>query len=113
MARLEPQYSLGKAVRDALVLVPIFTFLSLSGFVAIVSLSSGLGSRDAGRTAILLGTVVVFTGAGMIWNGLKDRYAATHNLRWSLNSRQVLVALSVVAAGVISLVISSYVYAWL
>jgi len=109
ISRLEPQYSLGKATRDALVIVPIFSlFLILAP--ALLTLVVNIGTSNMSRLSIFLGGATGLTGLGMVWERLRNRYGWTHNLRWALNSRPVLIAFAVVATGIISLIVSNYFY---
>lgn len=106
---LIPQYSLERAIRDALVFVPIFSILLVS-LAGVVFLATGHGTGVVGRFSFYIGAFTVLAGVAATWDRLKNRYAVTHSLRWSLNSRQIVIALSVVMAGTVSSIVSTYVF---
>jgi hypothetical protein len=109
ISRLESQYSLGKGIRDALVIVPIFSlFLILAQ--ALLSLVLNISTSDMSRLSIFIGGATTLSGIGMVWERLRNRYGWNHDLRWALNSRPVLIAFAVVATGIISLIVSNYFY---
>ncbi|HZY94158.1 MAG TPA: hypothetical protein VFE98_04760 [Candidatus Bathyarchaeia archaeon] len=106
---LEPQYSLERAIRDALVFVPILSLLLVS-LAGVVFLATGHGGGVVSRISFYIGAFTVLAGVAATWERFKNRYGATHSLRWSLNSRQILISLSFVTAGIISSIVSTYVY---
>ncbi len=106
---LEPQYSLERAIRDALVFVPIFSVILVS-LTGVILLATGHDAGVVSRVSFYIGAFTMLAGIAAIWDRFKNRYAVTHSLRWSLNSRQILIALSVITAGIISSIVSTYVY---
>jgi hypothetical protein len=109
ISRLEPQYSFGRGIRDTLVIVPIFSLILILA-PAVVALAVNISARDTSRLSTFLGVATALTGVGMVYQRLQNRYAVTHDLRWALNSKPVLIASAVVAAGIITLVVSNYFY---
>jgi DNA-directed RNA polymerase subunit RPC12/RpoP len=109
MGQLEPQYNLQQGIRDALVLVPIFSVLLIL-LAGVVFLVAGHGAGVVSRISFYIGAFTVLVGVAATWDRFKNRYAATHSLRWSLNSRQILIALSVIMAALISSIVSTHVY---
>ena len=43
----------------------------------------------------------------MVWDRSRNRYGFTYDLRWSLNSKRVNLALAVVFAGIIVVLLST------
>ena len=89
MSRLVPEYSLNNALRYLSTRIPILTVgLSAIG-VVITALSRGTTIVRLSPTTFI-GVLAVFTGLQMMWVRSQDRYGATHDLRWSLNSKPVV-----------------------
>lgn len=105
-SRLESTYHSLDGLRDTVIFVP--TILSIL-FLASVALSllKGPGLQEVRLYSNYLGIVTILTGVLYAWNKLEPRYGLTHDLRWSVRSRRVVFALSIVFAGMILVAVSS------
>ncbi len=90
IARLVPEYSLRRAVIDASWMVPSFAAVLLTASAG-VSLVRGAGLSNVISFSHWLGLATILSGLAMIWERSRNRYGFTHNLRWTLSSRRVLV----------------------
>ncbi len=106
-ALLESKYSLLIAVRDFSLLAVLFI-----GTIASVSIALSLFRVSvlggAGRVSFLAGVMTTLTGLSILWGRLMDRYAFTHDIRWSIRSRRVVVGFSMTFAGILSPILLSY-----
>jgi hypothetical protein len=87
-------------------MIPLFSLIIISVAVS-VSEARVQGLGQVGISSKWLGASAVLVGTLMIWDRSKNRYAFTHNLKWSLNSRRVNLAVAVLLAGMIVLVLSA------
>jgi hypothetical protein len=109
MSRLVPEYTLNDALRYLSTRVPILIIgLSVIG-VAVTVLFRGTTIVRLSPTAFV-GVLAVFTGLQMMWVRSQDRYGATHDLRWSLNSRPVVRGVAILVAGIIVFLLSVYLH---
>lgn len=105
-ARLGVTYPRGKAIRDFLLTVPIITILVvLISDVVLANRTTTLGGRGV---LYFITAIVLFTGAGQVWAGLKDRYGYTNNLDWSIRSRRVVIGLGTIASCVLIVIMSFF-----
>jgi hypothetical protein len=106
-ARLESKYSPLTAVRDFSLMAVLFV-----GTIAAVSIALSLFRVSvlggAGRVSFLMGVLTTLTGVSILWNRLIDRYAFTHDVRWSIRSRRVVLGFSLTFAGILSAILLSY-----
>jgi hypothetical protein len=87
-------------------MIPLFSLIIVSTAVSVSEARvQGLGQLDT--SSKWLGGAAVLVGTLMVWDRSKNRYAFTHDLKWSLNSRRVHLAVAVLLAGVVVLVLSS------
>jgi len=100
MSRLVPEYSLLDALRYLSTRIPVLTVGLTAIGVVITALSRGTTIIRLSPSTFL-GILAIFTGLQMMWVRSQDRYGATHDLRWSLNSRPVVRGLAVLIAGMI------------
>ncbi len=99
MSRLVPEYSLNDALLYLFTRIPIL-ILGLSATGIVITVFSRETILRLSPT-VFVGVVAVFTGLQMMWVRSHDRYGATHDLRWSLNSLPVVRGLAVLIAGMI------------
>ena len=104
-AQVIPEQSLRQTVRNFSLMIPLFSLILFSAAVA-VSLIRVQGLGDLALSSQWLGTGATLVGTLMVWDRSKNRYAFTRDLRWSLNSKRVNVAFTIVFAGVIVLMLS-------
>src|SRR4029077_12351934 len=90
-SRLIPKESSSQTVRNFAWTIPLFSLIIVSAAVSVSEArvqwlgQLGISSRWLGAAAVLVGTMLV-------WDRSKNRYAFTHDLKWSLNSRRVNLA---------------------
>src|SRR5690348_781680 len=101
-----PEESLNQTVRNFAWMIPLFSLIILSTAVS-VSEAGIQGMGQLGISSRWLGGAAVLVGTLMVWDRSKNRYAFSHDLKWSLNSRRVNIAVAVLLAGLIVLVLSS------
>ena len=106
-ARLESKYGVLIAIREFSLLMGLFvgTIASLSIALSFFRVSSLDG---VGHVSFLAGVMTTLTGLSILWNRLIDRYAFTHDFRWSLRSRRVVLGFSLTFAGILSPILLSY-----
>jgi len=104
-SHLIPEESLNQAFRNFAWMIPLFSLIIVSAAVSVSEARvQGLGQLD--MSSRWLGGAAVLVGTLMVWDRSKNRYAFTHDLKWSLNSRRVNIAVAVLLAGMIVLVLS-------
>ena len=88
-ARLETSYSTGIAMRDLVLMVLVgFSLLLLwSNLVSSLRISFVLGTTGI---ILLVPVIVLFTGLRVAYQVVAGRYGLTHNLAWSLHSRNAI-----------------------
>jgi hypothetical protein len=99
MSRLVPEYSLNDTLLYLFTRIPIL-ILGLSVIGIVITVISRETILRLSPT-VFVGVLAIFTGLQMMWVRSQDRYGATHDLRWSLNSRHVVRGLAVLIAGMI------------
>ena len=87
-------------------MVPLFSLIIVSAAVS-VSEARLQGLGQLGISSRWLGGAAVLVGTWMVWDRSKNRYAFTHDFKWSLNSRRVNIAVAILLAGMIVLVLSA------
>jgi hypothetical protein len=105
VAHLVPEYSITRSIQDIFLMVPLFSVLLVLAAIG-VSTVRGHGLGEVERVSQWLGIATVLSGTMMVWDRSKNRYAITHDLRWSLNSKRVILAFAIVLAGVIVSILS-------
>jgi hypothetical protein len=96
---------LNQTFRNFAWMIPLFSLIIVSAAVS-VSEARVQGLGQLGMSSRWLGGAAVLVGTLMVWDRSKNRYAFTHDLKWSLNSRRVNIAVAVLLAGMIVLVLS-------
>lgn len=109
MSRLVPEYSISNALRYLSTRIPILT-AGLAGLALVVTALSGATKIARLSPSAFVGIGAVFTGLQMMWNRSQDRYGATHDLKWSMNSKPVVRGLAVFIAGIIVSILAVYVH---
>ncbi len=97
-ARLESKYKPMRALLELSLLVPSILGL-LVAVLAVALAFLGPTVLQAWRGSFFLGAVTSLTGIRVVWQRAGGRYGYTHNLGWSLTSRDVVVGLSLVLSG--------------
>ena len=97
-ARLESKYKPMRALFELSLLVPSI-FGVLVAVLAVVLAFLGPTTLQAWRGSFFLGAAASLTGIRLVWQRAGNRYEYTHNLAWSLTSRDVVVGLSLVVSG--------------
>jgi putative copper export protein len=106
ISQVIPEQSFGQAVRNFSWTIPLFsTALVLAGLA--ISAVRVQGFEEFALSSQWLGTGAVLVGTLMVWDRSKNRYAFTHDLRWSFNSKRVNVAFAIVVAGIVVLALST------
>jgi putative copper export protein len=106
VSQVIPERSLGRMLRNFSWMIPLFAVaFVLAGMAVSVIRVEGLG--ELALSSQWLGTGAVLVGTLMVWDRSKNRYSLTHDLRWSLNSKKVDVALAIVFAGLTVLAVSA------
>jgi hypothetical protein len=106
VSQVIPEQGLGQALRNFSWMIPLFSIALVSAGLAVSSVKAE-GLEEFALSSQWLGTGAVLIGTLMVWERSKNRYAFTHDLRWSLNSKKVNVAFAVVLAGIVVLVLST------
>jgi hypothetical protein len=87
-------------------MIPLFSIALVSVGLAVSAVRAG-GVEEIALSSQWLGTGAVLFGTLMVWDRSKNRYAFTHDLRWSLNSKRVNVPFAIVVAGIVVLALST------
>ena len=103
-ASLVPQQTVNQTAQNLAWMIPVVTLALISAAIS-VSMARIQGISDFSVSARWLGLTAILFGTIMVWDRSKNRYAFTHDLRWSLNSRRVNLAFAVLAAGIILLIV--------
>lgn len=108
ISQLIPDRNMQGIVHDFSWMVPTF---SLALFTAALGASKAgvQGFHDLGAASQFLGVAAVLFGIVLTWDRTKHRYGFTHDLRWSLSSKRVDLALALVVAGIIVATLSGLV----
>ena len=80
-------------------MVPTFSAVLLVAAIG-VSIFRVHGLREVGGVSQFLGVAAVLFGLILVWDRTKYRYGFTHDLKWSLSSKKVDLAVAVVIAGI-------------
>ena len=88
-ARLEVDYATSRAVRDVLLLIPVF-FGTLFLMRLLVPSAS-----------IFVYGLAFFTGIMYVFRRSSGRYAFTHNFAWSIRNRNTVIGVSLMVASVV------------
>ena len=97
-ARLESKYKPIRALLELSLLVP--SILAVLVAVLVVALAFlGPTTLLPWRGSFFLGAATSLTGIRVVWGRAGSRYGSTHNLAWSVTSRDVVVGLSLVLSG--------------
>ena len=104
-ARLVPQQSGRQVARNLGWMIPVIAF-ALFSVATMIAIARVQGISEVSVSTQWIGAAATVFGVLFVWGGLKDRYAFTHDLRWSLNSKNVNFALAVFASGIILLILS-------
>ena len=105
-ANLVPEQRLTQTVLDFSLMIPLFSLVLVIAAL-IVSVFRAGGLSQFALSSQWVRTTTVFLGILMVWDRLNRRYGFTHDLRWSLNSKRVNVALAVVLAGIVVYALST------
>jgi hypothetical protein len=106
ISQVIPEQRFGQAARNFSWMISLFSIVQVSAALA-VSLVRAKGLEEFAVSSQLLGTGAVLVGTLMVWNRSKNRYAITHDLRWSFNAKKVNVAFAIVFAGIVVLALST------
>ena len=106
IARVVPEQSLKQTVRNFSWMIPLISLALLSAAL-LFSLARTEGLNQLPMSMQWVGSSASLVGILMIWDRSKNRYGFTHDLKWSLNSRRVNLAMSVVIAGILVIVLST------
>jgi hypothetical protein len=94
-------------------MVPIFSIALFAGAV-LVSMGAMLvptGTANhlghLGYASEWLGVAAALGGLTILWDRAKHRYGFTHDLVWTLNSKRVNIATSIMCAGIIIALLST------
>jgi putative copper export protein len=100
VSQVIPEQGFGQALRNFSWMIPLFSIVLVSAGLS-VSLVRAEGFEEFAMSSQWLGTGAVLVGTIMVWDRSKNRYAFTHDLRWSLNSKRVNAAFAIVLAGIV------------
>jgi hypothetical protein len=106
-AHLESNYSPLTAVKDFSLMAVLFA-ATIAAVSIVLQLFRVSVLGGAGRVSFLMGVLTTLSGLSILWNRLIDRYAYTHDIRWSIRSRRVVLGFSLVFAGILSPILLSY-----
>jgi hypothetical protein len=100
ISQLIPDRNMQGMMLDFSWMVPTFSLALFSVAVGVsqVGVQGFYGVRAVSQ---FLGVATVLFGLVLTWDRTKYRYGFTHDLRWSLSSKRVDLALAIVAAGII------------
>ncbi len=87
-------------------MIPLFSSVLVLAAIA-VSMAMVQGLGELGRSSQWVGTAASLVGTLMVWDRSKNRYAFTHDLRWSLNAKRVNLAVAILLAGIIVALLST------
>jgi putative copper export protein len=105
ISQVIPEQGFRQALRNFSWMIPLFSIALVSAGL-VVSAVRAEGFKAFALSSQWLGTGAVLVGTLMVWNRSKNRYAFTHDIRWSLNSKKVNVAFAAVLAGLVVLALS-------
>ncbi len=106
ISNLVPEQSLEQLARNFAWMIPLFS-LGLVATAIAYSLTRAEGLSEFGPSSQWLGIAAVLVGTLMVWDRTKRRYGFTHDLKWTLNSKKVNLAVAIVIAGVLVFVLST------
>jgi len=93
-------------IRDFSWMIPTFSLALFSAAVG-VSQFGVQGFHGLRAVSQFLAVSAVLLGLALTWDRTKYRYGFTHDIRWTLSSKRVDLALAIVAAGIIVSTLSS------
>ena len=105
-SRVVPEDSFRQSVRNFSWMIPLFSSVLVLAAIA-VSMAMVQGLGELGRSSQWVGTAASLVGTLMVWDRSKNRYAFTHDLRWSLNAKRVNLAVAILLAGIIVALLST------
>ena len=106
-ASLVPQQTVKRVARHLAWTIPLIS-LALISTAILVSIARIQGVGEILGSSRWIGSVAILFGILMVWDRSKNRYACTHDLRWSLNAKRVNLAFAVLASGIILLIVSGW-----
>ncbi len=109
IARLIPERSFRQTVQDISWKAPVFSIILFTAALA-ASTVRGQGLGDARSFSQWLGIGTVLFGIIMVWEMSMNRYGFTHDLRWTVKSKRVSLAIAIVLAGILVSILSSQIF---
>jgi putative copper export protein len=106
ISQVIPEQGFRQVLRNFSWMIPLFSIALVSAGL-VISAVRVEGFREFALSSQLLGTGAVLVGTLMVWDRSKNRYAITHDIRWSLNSKKINVAFAIVLAGIAVLALST------
>jgi hypothetical protein len=112
-SNLVPEQRYRQSIINLAWMVPAFSVALFAGAL-LVSMGTVLvpvGSTNhlgrLGYATRWLGVAAALVGLMMLWGRTKHRYGFTHDLAWTLNSKRVNVAASIMCAGIVISLLST------
>jgi len=104
-SRLLPEQSPTGTIRNLSWMILLLATVTASVVIA-TSVARARGLGEVGISLRWFGTMAVLVGTVMTWDRTKNRYAFTHDLKWSLSSKRVNFAFAIVLTGLVVLLVS-------
>lgn len=105
-SKLVPEQSFRTSIRNLSWMIPTF---SIALFTAAI-LVSNVNLDGVARLKLApewLGSATLLVGILSTWSGTKPRYGFTHDIKWTLNSKRVNIAMGIMLAGLVVTVLST------